>query len=245
MFIIKSSDLFLSEPIIPDILITSSVFGLLLILCRILFNLKQRIQPTIEVGNMKDFILENEHVLLRPLTEDDFELLLPYSLNEPDTWHFSPRSAAGEDNLREYMNYALTKKAEGTEYPFVVIDKKSGQCAGSTRYYNINERNRNLEIGFTWYGKAFRGTGLNKQCKFLLLQHAFELMNILRVGFKADATNILSVAAMKSVGAKEEGILRQDTLMSDGRFRDTMVLSILQHEWQDSVKAALLAKLAK
>ena len=194
---------------------------------------------------MKDFILENEHVLLRPLTADDFELFLPYSLNEPETWHFSPRSAAGEDNLREYMNYALTKKAEGTEYPFVVIDKKSGQCIGSTRYYNISEHNRNLEIGFTWYGKAYRGTGLNKQCKFLLLQHAFEAMNVLRVGFKADATNAVSVAAMKSVGAKEEGILRQDTLMLDGRFRDTMVLSILHNEWHDSVKSMLMAKLTK
>ena len=182
---------------------------------------------------------------MRPLTADDFELFLPYSLNEPETWHFSPRSAAGEDNLREYMNYALTKKAEGTEYPFVVIDKQSGQCIGSTRYYNISECNRNLEIGFTWYGKAFRGTGLNKQCKFLLLQNAFEVMNVLRVGFKADATNAVSVAAMKSVGAKEEGILRQDTLMLDGRFRDTMVLSILQSEWHDSVKAMLMAKLGK
>ena len=194
---------------------------------------------------MKDFILENEHVLLRPLTAEDFELFLPYSLNEPETWHFSPRSAAGEDNLREYMNYALTNKANGIEYPFVVIDKRSGQCIGSTRYYNISERNRNLEIGFTWYGKAFRGTGINKQCKFLLLQHAFEVMNVLRVGFKADATNAVSVAAMKSVGAKEDGILRQDTLMLDGRFRDTMVLSILQNEWHDSVKAMLMAKLAK
>jgi RimJ/RimL family protein N-acetyltransferase len=127
----------------------------------------------------------------------------------------------------------------------VVIDKKSGQCIGSTRYYNISEHNRNLEIGFTWYGKAFRGTGINKQCKFLLLQHAFEVMNVLRVGFKADATNAVSVAAMKSVGAKEDGILRQDTLMLDGRFRDTMVLSILQNEWHNSVKAMLMAKLAK
>ena len=70
-------------------------------------------------------------------------------------------------------------------------------------------------------------------------------MNVLRVGFKADATNAVSVAAMKSVGAKEEGILRQDTLMLDGRFRDTMVLSILQSEWHDSVKAMLMAKLGK
>lgn len=192
---------------------------------------------------MNDIILENERVLLRPLIIEDFNLLLPYSLNEPETWHFSPNSAAGEENLAEYINSTLAKKAEGLEHPFIVIDKLTGECAGCTRYYNISERNRNLEIGFTWYGKKFRGTGLNKQCKFLLLQHAFEEMNVLRVGFKADATNLVSIAGMKSIGAIEEGICRQDTLMPDGRFRDTMILSILQEEWENTVKIMLQGKL--
>lgn len=193
---------------------------------------------------MSEIILENDHVLLRSMTEGDFNQLLPYALNEPDTWYFSPRSAAGEDNLRQYMDTAISRKRDGIEYPFVVIDKKTWQCAGSTRFYNINPYNRNLEIGFTWYGKAFRGTGLNKHCKYLMLQHAFEEMNMVRVGFKADVTNKISIAAMKSIGAQEEGILRQDTLMDDGRYRDTMVLSILQNEWHDSVKPMLFNKLS-
>lgn len=192
---------------------------------------------------MNQPILENDHVLLRPLTMADFEHLLPISINEPETWYFSPKSAAGEENLKSYIQEALNQQQSGISLPFIIFDKKHQQYAGSTRLYNINTHNRNLELGFTWYGKAFRGTGLNKQCKFLLLQYAFETLNVLRVGFRADAKNSISVAAMKSIGAKEEGILRQDTLMSDGRFRDTIVLSILQNEWHQSVKAALQHKI--
>lgn len=193
---------------------------------------------------MNQLILENDHVLLRPLTMADLEHLLPISLNEPETWYFSPKSAAGEENLKAYIQEALEQQKSGVSLPFIVFDKQHQQYAGSTRFYNINPLNRNLELGFTWYGNAFRGTGLNKQCKFLLLQYAFETLNVLRVGFRADATNARSVAAMKSIGAKEEGILRQDTLMSDGRFRNTIVLSILQEEWYQSVKKALLQKIS-
>lgn len=192
---------------------------------------------------MKQCILENDHVLLRPLTMADLEYLLPISLNEPETWYFSPKSAAGEENLKAYIQEALDQQKSGVSLPFIVFDKERQQYAGSTRFYNINAHNRNLELGFTWYGKEFRGTGLNKQCKFLLLQYAFETLDVLRVGFRADATNSRSVAAMKSIGAKEEGILRQDTLMSDGRFRDTIVLSILQDEWYQLVKETLHNKL--
>lgn len=193
---------------------------------------------------MNQLILENDHVLLRPLTMPDLEHLLPISLNEPETWHFSPKSAAGEENLKTYIQEALEQQKSGVSLPFIVFDKQRQQYAGSTRFYNISTHNQNLELGFTWYGKAFRGTGLNKQCKYLLLQYAFETLNVLRVGFRADAKNSVSVAAMKSIGAKEEGILRQDTLMSNGRFRDTIVLSILQEEWYQSVKKALLQKIA-
>lgn len=192
---------------------------------------------------MNQLTLENDHVLLRPLTMEDLEHLLPISLNEPETWYFSPKSAAGEENLKAYIQEALDQQKSGVSLPFIVFDKQRQQYAGSTRFYSIHKQNRNLELGFTWYGKAFRGTGLNKQCKYLLLQYAFETLNILRVGFRADATNTVSVAAMKSIGAKEEGILRQDTLMSDGRFRNTIVLSILQEEWHQSVKEMLFNKL--
>lgn len=194
---------------------------------------------------MHNIILENQSVLLRPLIEEDYDWLLPFAINEPDIWRFAPKSAAGKENLKIYLNAALHQRATGTGLPFIVFDKKSQQYAGSTRFYNINPINRNLEIGYSWYGKNFRGTGINKACKFLLLQYAFETLDMLRVGFKADAQNNISIAAMKSIGAKEEGILRQDTRMHDGRFRDTIILSILQNEWQQTVKSELITKLAQ
>ncbi len=194
---------------------------------------------------MTDIILENDRVLLRPLTMDDYALLLPFSLNEPETWQFAPKSAAGAENLKTYFLDAITQKEAGIALPFIVFDKASKQYAGSTRFYNISEPNRSAEIGYTWYGKAFRGSGLNRQCKFLLLQYAFESRDRLRIAFRADATNSRSIAAMKSIGAKEEGVLRQDTVMPDGRFRDTVVLSILQQEWYQSVKNALQHKMSK
>lgn len=193
---------------------------------------------------MHNIILENNRILLRPLTLDDYDILLPFSLNEPETWQFAPKSAAGKENLYRYIQDALTQKSANTGIPFIVFDKKLQQYIGSTRLYNINHHNRNADIGYTWYGKDFRGTGINKHCKFLLLQYAFETLNLLRVGFKADASNQISIAAMKSLGATEEGILRQDTLMPDGRFRNTIILSILKCEWESQIKTLLSKQLS-
>ncbi|MBB6111148.1 Protein N-acetyltransferase, RimJ/RimL family [Mucilaginibacter lappiensis] len=190
-----------------------------------------------------DYILEDDWVLIRPLTTDDYKNLLPFALYEPNTWKYSPVGAQGADGLRNYMDIALKAKLEGKEYPFIIYDKKTGEYAGSTRFYDIQPVNQALEIGYTWYGEKFRGTGLNKHCKFLLLQLAFEELDMKRVGFRADARNERSIAAMKSIGCTVEGIIRSHLLLPDGSRRDSILLSILQHEWQQEVKEKLIAKL--
>jgi RimJ/RimL family protein N-acetyltransferase len=190
-----------------------------------------------------NYILEDEWVLLRPLQIDDFESLLPFAINEPDTWKYSMVSARGIDGMRDYMMTALKARNEGTEYPFIVYDKKSGQYAGCTRFYDIQPASETLQLGYTWYGEKFRGTGLNKHCKFLLLQLAFEELDMKRVEFRADARNERSIAAMKSLGCKVDGILRSITPLEDGTRRDSIILSILQPEWQQEVKEHLKAKL--
>lgn len=190
-----------------------------------------------------NYILEDEQVLLRPLQADDFENLLPFALNEPDTWGFSLTSAKGYDGMRNYINAALEAKASGREYPFIVYDKKTEQYAGCTRFYDIQPQYESLQLGYTWYGEKFRGTGLNKHCKFLLLQLAFETLDMKRVEFRADARNDRSIAAMKSIGCQVEGILRSHTPAGDGTRRNSIVLSILQPEWQQGVKERLKAKL--
>jgi RimJ/RimL family protein N-acetyltransferase len=146
--------------------------------------------------------------------------------------------------LTNYIQLALKARENKTEYPFIVFDKKSGKYAGSTRFYDINLAFKTLQLGYTWYGKEFRGTGLNKHCKFLLLQFAFETLGLDRVEFRADNNNQHSIAAMKSIGCKVEGVLRDHmpTYNSDVR-RDSIILSILRQEWFDEVKNNLKAKL--
>ncbi|WP_333854313.1 GNAT family N-acetyltransferase [Epilithonimonas sp.] len=122
---------------------------------------------------------------------------------------------------------------------FCCFYKKSNSFAGSTRFYNILSNQKTLEIGYTWYGKNFQGTGLNKNCKYLLLEFAFEKLLIERVGFIADFENKKSIAAMKSIGCKEEGILRSNIFKKDGTRRDSIVLSILKNEWSEDVKQKL------
>jgi RimJ/RimL family protein N-acetyltransferase len=192
----------------------------------------------------KEYILEDDAVLLRPLRADDYEHLLPFALNEPEIWKFSLFPAAGEEGLKSYIDTALASKAAGTEYPFIVFDKRTGQYAGSTRFYDIQLNNRSLQLGYTWYGKAFQGTGLNKHCKLLLLQLAFDEFNLLRVEFRADNNNAKSIAAMKSIGCTEEGVLRSHVVTSTGARRNSIILSILKDEWDAGIKEKLIQKIS-
>jgi RimJ/RimL family protein N-acetyltransferase len=190
-----------------------------------------------------DYILEDDQVLLRPLKESDLEFLLPFALNEPDTWKYSYLSARGEDGMHKYIDDAMAAKATGKEYPFIVFDKLTQSYAGSTRFYDIVPAYETVQLGYTWYGEKFRGTKLNKHCKYLLLQFAFEAMDAVRVEFRADARNERSVAAMKSIGCIPEGILRSNMPLADGGRRDSIVLSILKNEWENGVKENLAKRL--
>lgn len=192
----------------------------------------------------KEYVLEDERVLLRPLLPEDKKYLLPISLMEPDTWEYSLVSAAGENGLENYMNIALEAKAAGREYPYIVFDKKANEYAGSTRFYDINLPFLTLQLGYTWYAKRFCGTGLNKHCKFLMLSFAFEEIGMERVEFRGDNRNVRSIAAMKSIGCKVDGILRSNMpTRTEGVRRDSIVLSILKNEWFGDVKGRLQQKL--
>lgn len=192
----------------------------------------------------RDYVLENNCVLLRPLQPDDCDNLRYFSLNEPEIWTYSLQKAAGEENLKKYIEFAISARQNGVEYPFIVYDKRQNKYAGSTRFYDIQLQHQTLQLGYTWYGKEFQGTGLNKHCKYLLLQFAFEQIGIERVEFRADNNNLRSIAAMKSIGCVVEGVLRSHANKVEGGRRDSIVLSILKDEWFDTVKANLLQKLS-
>lgn len=188
--------------------------------------------------------LEDDRVLLRPLQFADAENLLYLSENEPQLWKYSlVGGGGGKANLENYLGIALEARNRKTEFPFIVLDKRTGRYAGSTRYYDINFPFKTLQLGYTWYGSEFHGTGLNKHCKYLLLQYAFETLDMERVEFRADSSNVRSIAAMKSIGCKVDGILRSNSPTAQGGRRDSIVLSILKHEWFDGVKRALQEKL--
>ncbi len=187
----------------------------------------------------KNYVLEDSCVLLQPLIEEDCKNLLVFALEQPEIWKYSTTVVAGEEPFRNYIQAALAARKAGREYAFSVFDKRTGEYAGSTRFYDIQPAYRTLQLGYTWYGKQFQGTGLNRHCKFLLLQFAFEELDMVRVEFRADTTNNRSIAAMKSIGCVEEGVLRQHLPKPDGTRRDSIVLSILKREWESGVKDRL------
>ncbi len=187
-------------------------------------------------------VLEDERVLLRAIREDDFEHLLPFSLREPEIWKYGLVTAAGEENLRRYIGTAVTSLLEKKEYPFIVYDKKAGGYAGSTRFYDIQQAYLTTQLGYTWYGKEFRRTGLNRHCKLLLLGFVFDVWGLERCEFRADANNAPSIAAMKAIGCVEEGILRNHMPLAYGGRRDSIVLSILKSEWESGGRELLRKK---
>ena len=187
----------------------------------------------------KELVLEDERALLRPLQGNDFDNLLPFSLHEPEIWRFGLVTAAGEENLRNYINSAVKNRTEGKEYPFIVFDKKINAYAGSTRFYDIQQQYLTTQLGYTWYGKNFQRTGLNRHCKLLLLRFVFEEWEMERLEFRADANNEKSVAAMKAIGCIEEGILRNHVPNAHGGRRNSIILSILKNEWFGGVKESL------
>lgn len=181
-------------------------------------------------------------MLLRPLEQKDFENLLLFSENEKILWRYSLTPASGEDNLHKFIEHALATRENQSGYPFVVFDKRTQKIAGCTRFYDIQKAHNKFSIGYTRYGEEFQRTGLNRNCKQLLLCYAFETLEVERVEFRADLINKKSIQAIKSIGCLEEGVLRSNCSKTSGR-RDSIVLSIFKSEWKKKVKAHLETKL--
>jgi len=191
----------------------------------------------------ENLILEDERVLLRPLEANDIEFLLPFAIHEPDTWQYSLTSPAGEEGMRKYIDTTLEQRKQKNEYPFIIFDKIANTYAGSSRFYDIQLNNLTVQLGYTWYGKKFRRTGLNRHCKLLMLTYAFEKWGMERVEFRADARNEKSINAMKGIGCTVEGILRSNSVIEGGGRRDSIILSILKDEWFNGVKERLVKKI--
>jgi N-acetyltransferase len=175
--------------------------------------------------------LEGELVRLEPLSLSHSGGLAQAG-NDPALWRYmryGNLSLPGA--MQAWVQDILQRQAAGADLPFAVIHKPSGRIAGATRYLEIQPKDRGLEIGGTWYAPEFQRTGVNTECKYLLLCHAFETLGCIRVQFKTDARNERSIRGIERIGAKREGILRNHMLMPDGHKRDSVYFSIIDNEW--------------
>ena len=187
-------------------------------------------------------ILEGKIVRLEPLSKNHLADLLVEAQDE-SIWAYipfiTPKSIA---DMEAWLSKALEAQGQGKEVPFAIIEQATNRAVGSTRYMNIMAHDRGLEIGWTWLGKGARRTGVNTECKYLLLRHAFETLGAIRVQLKTDSRNERSQRAIERIGGVKEGILRNHVIMPDNYYRHSVYYSIIDSEWP-AVKANLEAKM--
>ncbi|MEZ4797704.1 MAG: GNAT family protein [Flavobacteriaceae bacterium] len=185
---------------------------------------------------MKAPTLENERVKLSLLDLSNYKHLTNIA-QQDKLIQYSPSDISTPEKLKEYVQEAVDGYYHKTTIPFIIYDKQAKAYAGSTRFGLINWKNKVLHIGWTWIGKQFQGTGLNKHMKFLMLEYAFETLEFDKAEFRVDERNVASRKAVEKIGATLEGILRKDTLMLDGFKRSTCCYGILKEEWEAIMKS--------
>lgn len=174
--------------------------------------------------------LENEHVLLRPISSDDRACLHAIAMDR-EIWRYFVIMIETDDDFDVFFDAAIEDQSAGRRVVYHIIDKHSGRTAGSMSFGNMAERDARIEIGWSWLGREFQGKGINRWAKYLLLEHAFERMGAERVEFKTDQLNEQARRGLRNIGATEEGILRSFNVMPGGRRRDAVFYSVLRHEW--------------
>lgn len=174
--------------------------------------------------------LDGTHVRLEPLTAGHATELLPAALHEA-LWRWTVSQVRTGADLDRYIAQALREQEAGTALPFATVHRSSGRAIGSTRFGNYDAANRRVEIGWTWIAPQFQRSAVNTEAKLLMLRHAFEHLGCIRVELKTDVLNERSRAAIRRLGAVEEGVLRKHVITASGRARDTVYYSVLAEEW--------------
>lgn len=180
-----------------------------------------------------DIILENDQVLLLPF-ENERNIELKEIIFDDDIWKYMGMYVRNDSDFENYILNTLKQKADGICYPFLIIDKATNKVAGSTRYGYLNRASQKCEIGWTWYGKKFQGTGLNKACKYELLNFGFESIQFKRIQFSADLENNKSQRAIEKLGAVKEGTFRNNYIDSEGKSKDDVYYSVISDEWKNT-----------
>ena len=179
---------------------------------------------------LQGVILMGSSVQLEPMGLQHHDALAAIGC-DPDLWRFTASIVRTPADMLKYIESALQARDEGSALPFVTVYRPTGEIVGSTRFRNYDPINRKLEIGFTWLAGKWQRTVVNTEAKYLMLTHAFEKLGCVRVELRTHVRNARSRAAILRLGATEEGVLRKDTLMWTGEYRDTVYYSILDEEW--------------
>lgn len=186
--------------------------------------------------------LTGQHVELLPLRAEHAQALLEAAA-DGELWNLKVTVVPGPDTVAGYIAKAEKGLEEGSVLPFAILDRCTGRIVGSTRFWKVDRANRKLEIGHTWLALSAQRTPINTEAKLLLLTYAFEELDCVRVQFTTDELNEKSRAAILRLGAVQEGIVRHERIMPDGRKRNSVRFSIIDSEWPE-VKARLLQRLA-
>ena len=178
-----------------------------------------------------DLEIETTRAILRPIQESDFDSFLHLAQQDPDMWSYFSLNLADPSQLSKWMEQHFAEQKSGTRRPFTIIDKSSERIAGSSSMGNISYHDLRLEIGWSWLGKDFRSTGLNRHAKYAMMKHAFDTQHFERVEFKTDVQNARARQGLLRVGGVEEGILRSHMKMWNDRRRTSIYYSVLKNEW--------------
>ena len=192
--------------------------------------------------NVATVVLEGQHVRLEPLTHAHKDALIA-AASDGLLWNSDVTVVPSAETIHNYIEDALRGLQSGTELPFVIVRKETGEVAGTTRFYEIQPADRRVAIGYTWLASSAQRTPVNTEVKLLLLEHAFEEWQCVRVEFITDVLNEQSRTAILRLGAKQEGILRNHMIMPSGRIRNSVFFSVIAEEWP-KVRANLEEKLA-
>ena len=175
-------------------------------------------------------ILTGETVELLPLEKEHFEELF-LAASDKKLWELIPADCSNRQTFDKAYNFALTEREKGNQYPFVIFHKATKEIIGSTRFFEIYQLDKKLEIGWTWIITRYWGTEINFECKLLLLSFCFDTLLTRRVQIKTDSTNFRSRKAIEKIGGQFEGILRKDKIKENGVSRSAAYYSILDDEW--------------
>jgi RimJ/RimL family protein N-acetyltransferase len=188
--------------------------------------------------------LEGRGVRLEPLRVEH-ETELRAAAADGELWKLHFTSVPEPENTRAYIDTALADRAKGARVPWVVRELQGGRIIGSTSYHDIVPATRRVEIGYTWYARSWQRTHVNTACKLRLLEHAFDTLGCSVVGWRTDNLNLRSQAAIERLGARKDGVIRRQSARRDGTFRDTVMYSVTDEEWRESIRSRLAGRLSR